>query len=81
MMPKNTSNKQSQDFRCRQCGAKLAVFADGYLDIRRKDLQVAVEGKASIVCYRCRTLNIVTYPSVDLDDPPPAMTAAKADQF
>jgi hypothetical protein len=55
-----------EEFRCTQCGALLGLFTEICLDIRRRDLQVAVEGKASIVCYRCGKLNVVVHPAQSL---------------
>lgn len=51
------NHDSSQEFRCVQCGALLGIHHADHLDIRRKDLQVAVEGRAVVVCYRCKKLN------------------------
>lgn len=49
-----------RELRCEGCRALLGVFASGVLEIRRKDLRVAVEGRASVDCYRCGKVNVAT---------------------
>ena len=58
---KNPGNNHcsSKEFRCVQCGALLAMQHFDHLDIRRKGLEVAIEGRAVITCYRCKKVNTV----------------------
>ncbi len=50
------------DCRCKSCGALLARRdADG-LSVRRGEFQLAITGEftATVSCYRCKTLTIVS---------------------
>ena len=58
----STHPRPDNHFRCSKCRARLGTFARDYLEIRRKDLQLAVAGTASVVCYRCGQLNVATHP-------------------
>ena len=65
----------STECRCKSCGALLAKRDHDGVSIRRGELQTTITGDftVSVTCYRCRTLNVVTWrPST----PPPAAAAA-----
>jgi len=56
-------NKSSgEEFRCCKCRALLGVYEADSISIQRDDLQIAVEGKVSMTCYRCGKLNIAVHP-------------------
>ncbi len=51
------------DVRCSRCKALLAVRRPQGLLVRRGDVQAWLSGRSyalTIVCYRCKTLNVVT---------------------
>jgi len=60
-----STRRQSQscnEFRCQKCHALLGVFEADAISIQRVDLQIAVEGKVSMTCYRCGKLNVAVHP-------------------
>ena len=59
---KSTSPQSRREFRCQKCQALLGVYETDSISIRRIDLQVAVEGKVSMTCYRCGNLNVTVHP-------------------
>jgi hypothetical protein len=57
-------HSSSTDCRCKRCNALLAKKERTGISIRRGELQAMVTGTdftASIVCYRCHTLTVVTH--------------------
>jgi len=46
----------------------LGVVRDAGIEIRRGDVQAIADRRVSIVCYRCRTLNVFVHPSVRKPD-------------
>lgn len=51
------------DCRCKHCGALLAKRDGGAIAIRRGDMQTTITGgdfTVAVICYRCRSLNVVT---------------------
>ena len=55
--------QSKNEFRCQKCGALLGIYEAHAISIQRLDLQVAVEGKVSMTCYRCGKLNVTVHPS------------------
>lgn len=53
-------NIEAGDIRCRKCRTLLAVLEDGEIVIERGGLQARLDGghRVTIVCYRCRQLNV-----------------------
>ena len=47
--------------RCSQCGAVLAVDGEAGTEVRRGDVDLVTDGRTSIVCYRCRRLNVFVH--------------------
>jgi len=52
-----------EQYRCQKCNALLGLKDQDHIDIRRADLKVGVEGRATVTCYRCKTVNVLVYPT------------------
>ena len=53
--------QEHQKRRCSQCGAVLAVDGEAGTEVRRGDVDLVTEGRTSMVCYRCRKLNVFVF--------------------
>ena len=61
MNSRTSTPDRDRKLRCRECGTVVAQADASGLTIRRGGQKTTIDGefRTTIVCYRCRTLNII----------------------
>ncbi|MBC7174055.1 MAG: hypothetical protein H5U40_16555 [Polyangiaceae bacterium] len=75
------TTSSTTDCRCKTCQALLAKRDLDGVTIRRGDMQTTVTGTdftVSVICYRCKTLNVLAWPRKPTPTPASALPRATA---